>query len=202
MPWSLTLSPGCWFFFLNVIVTQISLLWCQYDACECSRGGVSDLRNLLRVTKSVIKISPVVSGLTSLWRATLWHGPGKPELLWSCSRKRRFCWEIQQSKPFKVYSIDFSKWNENLPRKKIDFRNLVLTSPSLSVFLPFIPAFVNLAATTKYHRLSDLNHKHFSLQFWSLRSLRSRCSSQVRAHFLVCPTRQRERGTLSFCLFL
>ena len=118
----------------------------------------------------------------------------------SCSdhvlEKEGFCWEIQQSKPFKVYSIDFSKWNENLPRKNIDFRNLVLTSPSLSVFLPFIPAFVNLAATTKYHRLSDLNHKHFSLRFWSLRSLRSRCSSQVRAHFLVCPTRQRERGTL------
>lgn len=162
---------------------------------------MSGLRNLS--AKSVIKISLVVSGLTALWRATLWHGPGKPELLWSCSRKRRVLLgdpaeSTIQGLQHRLFQV---KWKSS--HKKTDLRNLVLTSPSLSVFLPFIPASVNLAATTKCHRLSDLNHKHLSLQFWSLRSLRSRWSSQGRAHFLVCPTWQRERaGTFSFCLFL
>ena len=48
--------------------------------------------------------------------------------------KEGFCWEIQQSQQFKVYSIDFSKGNENLPRKKLTLETLFLhPAPFLSI---------------------------------------------------------------------
>lgn len=74
----------------------------------------------------------------------------------SCSdhvlEKEGFCWEIQQSQQFKVYSIDFSKGNENLPRKKLTLETLFLHP---APFLSFCPSSLHLSIWQLQQSVTD-----------------------------------------------
>lgn len=111
VPWSLASSPGCCFF-LNVIVTQITQLWGQCDACECSRGGVSSLRNLLGVsTSSLSRFLQWLLGCPHCKELPLGMALANPSCPDHVLEKEGFFWETQQSQPFEVYRVEFSKWN-------------------------------------------------------------------------------------------